>query len=85
MCRFGKHVKGFYRIPREELWYCMRKHVMKYLIVVQDTEPLLAVVMDSLADEVRQESLLTVMFAVRLGREVEGAPCSCSKKTAKKR
>lgn len=63
MCRFGKHVKGFYRIPREELWYCMRKHVMKYLIVMQDTEPLLAVVMDSLADEVRQESLSTVMFA----------------------
>lgn len=59
MCHFGKHVKGFYRIPREELWYCMRKHVMKYLIVVQDTEPLLAVVMDSLADEVRQESLST--------------------------
>lgn len=36
---------------------------MKYLIVMQDTEPLLAVVMDSLADEVRQESLSTVMFA----------------------
>ncbi|MCJ8747587.1 hypothetical protein PDJAM_G00155240 [Pangasius djambal] len=87
---------GVTRVPREELWYCMRKSGVaeKYVRVVQDmyersrtvvrcavgqTEEfkvevglhqgsalspfLLAMVMDQLSEEVRQESPCTMMFA----------------------
>ncbi|KAK3533410.1 hypothetical protein QTP70_019490, partial [Hemibagrus guttatus] len=88
--------KAYDRVPREELWYCMRKSGLaeKYVRVVQDmyersrtvvrcavgqTEEfkvevvlhqgsalspfLFAMVMDQLSEEVRQESLWTMMFA----------------------
>ncbi|KAK3542720.1 hypothetical protein QTP70_000097 [Hemibagrus guttatus] len=59
------------RVPREELWYCMRKSGVaeKYVRVVQDmyersrTVVRCAVVMDQLSEEVRQESPWTMMFA----------------------
>ncbi|MCJ8736297.1 hypothetical protein PDJAM_G00257340 [Pangasius djambal] len=87
---------GVTRVPREELWYCMRKSGVaeKYVRVVQDmyersrtvvrcavgqTEEfkvevglhqgsalspfLLAMVMDQLSEEVREESPCTMMFA----------------------
>ncbi|KAK3572894.1 hypothetical protein QTP86_010591 [Hemibagrus guttatus] len=63
--------KAYDRVPREELWYCMRKSgvVEKYVRVVQDmyersrTVVRCAVVMDQLSEEVRQESPWTMMFA----------------------
>ncbi|KAK3545005.1 hypothetical protein QTP86_032702 [Hemibagrus guttatus] len=95
-CVFVDLEKAYDRVPREELWYCMRKSgvVEKYVRVVQDmyersrtvvrcvvgqTEEfnvevglhqgsalspfLFAIVMDQLSEEVRQESLWTMMFA----------------------
>lgn len=38
MWRYRKHIQH-HRVPRKELWYCMRKSkvVDKYLRVIQDT------------------------------------------------
>ncbi|KAK3569207.1 hypothetical protein QTP86_026614 [Hemibagrus guttatus] len=96
LCGTENLEKAYDRVPREELWYCMRKSGVaeKYVRVVQDmyersrtvvrcavgqTEEfnvevglhqglalspfLFAIVMDQLSEEVRQESLWTMMFA----------------------
>ncbi|KAK3526904.1 hypothetical protein QTP86_004697 [Hemibagrus guttatus] len=63
--------KAYDRVPREELWYCMRKSRVaeKYVRVVQDmyersrTVVRCAVVMDQLSEEVRRKSPWTMMFA----------------------
>ncbi|KAK3542241.1 hypothetical protein QTP86_021400 [Hemibagrus guttatus] len=70
-CGFVDLEKAYDRVPREELWYCMRKSGVaeKYVRVVQDmyersrTVVRCAVVMDQLSEEVRQESPWTMMFA----------------------
>ncbi|KAK3568759.1 hypothetical protein QTP86_016289 [Hemibagrus guttatus] len=95
-CVFVDLEKVYDRVPREELWYCMRKSGVaeKYVRVVQDMYErsrtvvrcavgqtvefkvevglhqgsalspfLFAIVMDQLAEEVRQESPWTMMFA----------------------
>ncbi|KAK3535459.1 hypothetical protein QTP70_016880, partial [Hemibagrus guttatus] len=70
-CVFVDLEKAYDRVPREELWYCMRKSGVaeKYVRVVQDmyersrTVVRCAVVMGQLSEEVRQESPWTMMFA----------------------
>ncbi|KAK3550648.1 hypothetical protein QTP70_002351 [Hemibagrus guttatus] len=70
-CVFVDLEKAYDRVPREELWYCMRKSGVaeRYVRVVQDmyersrTVVRCAVVMDQLSEEVRQESPWTMMFA----------------------
>ncbi|KAK3517853.1 hypothetical protein QTP70_021012, partial [Hemibagrus guttatus] len=70
-CVFVDLEKAYDRVPREELWYCVRKSGVaeKYVRVVQDmyersrTVVRCAVVMDQLSEEVRQESPWTMMFA----------------------
>ncbi|KAK3525760.1 hypothetical protein QTP70_007516 [Hemibagrus guttatus] len=72
-CVFVDLEKAYDRVPREELWYCMRKSGVaeKYVRVVQDMYErsrtvvlvLFAIVMDQLSEEVRQESPWTMMFA----------------------
>ncbi|KAK3533182.1 hypothetical protein QTP70_013011 [Hemibagrus guttatus] len=70
-CVFVDLEKAYDRVPREELWYCMRKSGVaeKYVRVVQDmyersrTVVRCAVVMDQLSEKVRQESPWTMMFA----------------------
>ncbi|KAK3535993.1 hypothetical protein QTP70_023721, partial [Hemibagrus guttatus] len=70
-CVFVDLEKVYDRVPREELWYCMRKSGVaeKYVRVVQDmyersrTVVRCAVVMDQWSEEVRQESPWTMMFA----------------------
>ncbi|KAK3557762.1 hypothetical protein QTP86_000286 [Hemibagrus guttatus] len=72
-CVFVDLEKAYDRVPREELWYCMRKSGVadKYVRVVQDMYErsrtvvlvLFAMVMDQLSEEVRQESPWTMMFA----------------------
>ncbi|KAK3542950.1 hypothetical protein QTP70_007292 [Hemibagrus guttatus] len=70
-CVFVDLEKAYDRVPREELWYCMKKSGVaeKYVRVVQDmyersrTVVRCAVVMDQLSEEVRQESPWTMMFA----------------------
>ncbi|KAK3540404.1 hypothetical protein QTP70_030633 [Hemibagrus guttatus] len=47
--------KAYDRVPREELWYCMRKSGV--------AENYVRVVQDQLSEEVRQESPWTMMFA----------------------
>ncbi|KAK3515237.1 hypothetical protein QTP70_012252 [Hemibagrus guttatus] len=71
LCGTENLEKAYDRVPREELWYCMRKSGVaeKYVRVVQDmyersrTVVRCAVVMDQLSEEVRQESPWTMMFA----------------------
>ncbi|KAK3548575.1 hypothetical protein QTP70_014501, partial [Hemibagrus guttatus] len=60
--------KAYDRVPREELWYCMRKSGVaeKYVRVVQDMYERNRTgggLMDQLSEEVRQESPWTMMFA----------------------
>ncbi|KAK3559218.1 hypothetical protein QTP86_005471 [Hemibagrus guttatus] len=60
--------KAYDRVPREELWYCMRKSGVaeKYVRVVQDMyerSRTVVCLMDQLSEEVRQESPWTMMFA----------------------
>ncbi|KAK3540843.1 hypothetical protein QTP86_002359 [Hemibagrus guttatus] len=61
--------KVYDRVPREELWYCMRKSGVaeKYVRVVQDmyerSRTVVRCLMDQLSEEVRQESPWTMMFA----------------------
>ncbi|KAK3514571.1 hypothetical protein QTP70_021622 [Hemibagrus guttatus] len=57
--------KAYDRVPREELWYCMRKSGVaeKYVRVVQDMYERSRTVMGQLSEEVRQESPWTMMFA----------------------
>ncbi|KAK3573207.1 hypothetical protein QTP86_015118, partial [Hemibagrus guttatus] len=71
LCGTENLEKAYDRVPREELWYCMRKSGVaeKYVRVVQDmyersrTVVRCAVVMVQLSEEVRQESPWTMMFA----------------------
>ncbi|KAK3524718.1 hypothetical protein QTP86_001217 [Hemibagrus guttatus] len=66
-CVFVDLEKAYDRVPREELWYCMRKSGVaeKYVRVVQDMyeRSRTVGVMDQLSEEVRQESPWTMMFA----------------------
>ncbi|KAK3553997.1 hypothetical protein QTP70_019112 [Hemibagrus guttatus] len=61
-CVFVDLEKAYDRVPREELWYCMRKSGVaeKYVRVVQDMYERSRTV---LSEEVRQESPWTMMFA----------------------
>ncbi|KAK3569297.1 hypothetical protein QTP86_026554 [Hemibagrus guttatus] len=67
LCGTENLEKAYDRVPREELWYCMRKSGVaeKYVRVVQDMyERSRTVVSDGpLSEEVRQESPWTMMFA----------------------
>ena len=95
-CVFVDLEKAYDKVPREEVWYCMRKSGLaeKYLRIVQDmyddiktavrcavgvkvgfevkvglhqgsalSPCLLAMVMDRLTDEIREEAPWTMMFA----------------------
>ncbi|KAK3571496.1 hypothetical protein QTP86_012841 [Hemibagrus guttatus] len=57
--------KAHDRVPREELWYCMRKSGVaeKYVRVVQDMYERSRTVVRCAVEEVRQESPCTMMFA----------------------
>ncbi|KAK3533449.1 hypothetical protein QTP70_022252, partial [Hemibagrus guttatus] len=61
-CVFVDLEKAYDRVPREELWYCMRKSGVaeKYVRVVQDMYERSRTV---LSEEIRQESPWTMMFA----------------------
>ncbi|KAK3515253.1 hypothetical protein QTP70_013016, partial [Hemibagrus guttatus] len=61
-CVFVDLEKAYDRVPREELWYCMRKSGVaeKYVRVVQDMYERSRT---ALSEEVRQESSWTMMFA----------------------
>ncbi|KAK3534728.1 hypothetical protein QTP86_023977, partial [Hemibagrus guttatus] len=66
-CVFVDLEKAYDRVPREELWYCMRKSGVaeKYVRVVQDMfeRSRTVVSCQRRSEEVRQESPWTMMFA----------------------
>ncbi|KAK3538598.1 hypothetical protein QTP86_006973 [Hemibagrus guttatus] len=61
----GDLEKAYDRVPREKLWYCMRKSGVaeKYVRVVQDMYERSRTVVRCAVEEVRQESPWAMMFA----------------------
>ena len=70
-CVFVDLEKAYDKVPREEVWYCMRKSGLaeKYVEKVglhqgSALSPcLFAMVMDRMTDEIREEAPWTMMFA----------------------